>query len=85
MLVKLAAQSLLARRVTVALTIVSVTISVFVLLAIYHIKAEVKTNFTNTVSGADLIVGARTGQLNLLLYSVFRNWECDKQYLVGKF
>ena len=50
MLVKLAAQSLLARRVTVALTIVSVTISVFVLLAIYHIKTEVKTNFTNTVS-----------------------------------
>ncbi|MBO6851355.1 MAG: FtsX-like permease family protein, partial [Marinobacter sp.] len=28
-------------------------------------------SFTNTISGTDLIVGARSGQLNLLLYTVF--------------
>lgn len=72
MLVKLALKSLHARKVTVGLTVVSITISIFVLLAIHHIRNETKSNFTNTVSGVDLIVGARTGSLNLLLYSIFR-------------
>lgn len=72
MLTSLARKSLLSRKVTVGLTVLSITISVLVLLAIQHIKTEAKTSFTNTVSGVDLIVGARTGQLNLLLYSVFR-------------
>jgi len=34
--------------------------------------ARSKESFSKTVSGVDLIVGARTGPLNLLLYSVFR-------------
>ncbi|WP_339075464.1 ABC transporter permease [Teredinibacter turnerae] len=72
MIASLAAKSLWARKVTVGLTIASITISIFVLLAIQHIRVEAKTNFTNTASGVDLIVGARTGQINLLLYSVFR-------------
>lgn len=72
MLSRLAWKSLLARKTTVGLTVISITISVLVLLAIQHIKTEAKSSFTNTVSGVDLIVGARTGQLNLLLYSVFR-------------
>ncbi|HEY7774182.1 MAG TPA: FtsX-like permease family protein [Marinagarivorans sp.] len=72
MLHSLAWKSLLARKVTVCLTVISISISILVLLAIQHIRIDAKTNFTNTVSGVDLIVGARTGQLNLLLYSVFR-------------
>lgn len=72
MLFKLAFKSLIARKVSVGLTVFSICISVFVLLAIGHIKNETKSSFTSTVSGVDLIVGARTGQLNLLLYSVFR-------------
>ena len=35
------------------------------------LSAEVKHSFTSTISGTDLIVGARSGQLNLLLYTVF--------------
>jgi putative ABC transport system permease protein len=35
-------------------------------------RYQTKQSFANTVSGVDLIVGARTGRLNLLLYSVFR-------------
>ncbi len=72
MLLKLALKSLIARKVSVGFTVFSICISVFVLLAIGHIKNETKSSFTSTVSGVDLIVGARTGQLNLLLYSVFR-------------
>lgn len=72
MLLRVAWKSLLNRKVTVLLTVLSITVSVFVLLGVEHIRHEAKTSFSKTVSGTDLIVGARTGQLNLLLYSVFR-------------
>lgn len=72
MLVKVAWKSLLDRKLTAALTILAIAISVFVLLGVEHIRHETKSSFSNTVSGVDIIVGARTGQVNLLLYSVFR-------------
>ncbi|WP_333608139.1 ABC transporter permease [Arsukibacterium sp.] len=72
MLIKLARLSLWNRRGTVLLTLLSLTISISLLLGIEHLRKEARNSFTNTVSGTDLIVGARSGQLNLLLYSVFR-------------
>ena len=36
------------------------------------IRKEAKNGFINTISQTDLIVGARSGPINLLLYSVFR-------------
>lgn len=68
---KLALQSLLDRKDSVLLSILAMTISIFVLLGVEHIRHQAKDSFSNTVSGVDLIVGARTGSLNLLLYSVF--------------
>jgi len=52
--------------------ILSLTISIVVLLSIEHIRLQAKESFNRTISGVDLIVGAPSGQLNLLLYSVFR-------------
>lgn len=72
MFVNVAWHSLLNRKYTALLTLLSVAISTFVLLGVEHIRHEAKESFTKTVSGVDLIVGARTGPLNLLLYSVFR-------------
>ena len=72
MLLRLAIQSLLDRRSSVLLSCIAMTISIFVLLGVEHIRKESKESFSSTISGADLIVGARSGQLNLLLYSVFR-------------
>jgi len=72
MLLRLATQSLLHRKNSVALTCIAMTISIFVLLGVEHIREESKESFSSTISGADLIVGARSGRLNLLLYSVFR-------------
>jgi len=72
MLLKLAIKSLVDRKNSVALTCIAMTISVFVLLGVEHIRKESKESFSSTISGADLIVGARSGRLNLLLYSVFR-------------
>lgn len=72
MLMKLARLSLWNRRGTVLMTLISLTISITLLFGIDHLRKEAKHSFTSTVSGTDLIVGARSGQLNLLLYSVFR-------------
>lgn len=72
MLLKLARLSLWNRRSTVLMTWLSLTISIALLLGIDHLRTEAKNSFTSTVSGTDLIIGARSGQLNLLLYSVFR-------------
>ena len=72
MFLRLALKSLLNRKGSVALTLIAISISVLVLLGIEHIRHQAKENFSNTVSGVDLIVGARTGSLNLLLYTVFR-------------
>lgn len=65
-------KSLLNRKLSVGLTITSIALSVALLLGVERIRKEVQTSFMNTVSGTDLIVGARTGSLQLLLSSVFR-------------
>ncbi|GAA5317516.1 MAG: ABC transporter permease [Candidatus Pelagadaptatus aseana] len=72
MFFRLACKSLLNRKASVLLTVLAMSVSVFVLLGVEHIRSQTKQSFSNTVSGVDLIVGARTGSLNLLLYSVFR-------------
>lgn len=71
-LLKLTWKSLLNRKATVFLTIVSISLSVALLLGVEKVRYQVKDSFSSTVSGTDLIVGARSGQINLLLYSVFR-------------
>ena len=72
MLIKLAAKSLMQRRVSALLTVMMIAVSVFVLLSVEMIRYQAKDSFGKTVSGVDLLVGARTGQLNLLLHSVFQ-------------
>ena len=71
-LVQLAVKSVLNRRLTAGLTVLSVAVSVALLVGVDRIRTEARAGFANTISGADLIVGARGGPLNLLLYSVFR-------------
>ena len=68
----LALRSLRNRRATALLTICAIAISVALLLGVEKMRSAARDGFANTVSGVDLIVGARSGQLNLLLYSVFR-------------
>lgn len=72
MLAKLALKSLLDRKGSVVLSLMAMTVSIFVLLGVEHIRHQAKDNFSSTISGVDLIVGSKTGSLNLLLYSVFR-------------
>jgi len=72
MFFRLAYKSLLDRTGSVLLTLLAISVSIFVLLGIEHTRQQAKENFSNSVSGTDLIVGARTSSVNLLLYSVFR-------------
>ncbi len=69
---RLAWKSLLNRKATAILTIMTVAISVILLMGVERIRTQAKSSFANTVSGTDLIIGGRSGQVNLLLYSVFR-------------
>ena len=68
----LALKSFRNRRLTTILTIVSIALSVTLLLGVERIRTEARAGFTSTISGTDLIVGARSGPVQLLLYSVFR-------------
>ncbi|HDY8140045.1 TPA: ABC transporter permease [Vibrio vulnificus] len=68
----LAWKSLRNRKATAFLTVLTVAISVILLLGVEKIRTQAKESFANTISGTDLIVGGRSGQVNLLLYSVFR-------------
>lgn len=68
----LAVKSLRNRRQTALLTVLSIAVSVCLLLGVEKVRHEVRAQFLNTVSGTDLVVGARSGSINLLLYTVFR-------------
>ncbi|MDO4704825.1 MAG: ABC transporter permease [Comamonadaceae bacterium] len=71
-LLRLAWQSAWNRRFTLALTVFSIALSTFMLLGVERIRTDVRNGFTSAISGTDLVVGARTGSVQLLLYSVFR-------------
>lgn len=71
-ILRLALKSLLNRRYTALLMLFSITLSVTLLLGVERLRTESRASFANTVSGTDLVVGARSGAINLLLYSIFR-------------
>ncbi|WP_287810316.1 ABC transporter permease [Pseudomonas sp.] len=71
-LFRLAVASLANRRFTAFLTAFAIALSVCLLLAVERVRTEARNSFASTISGTDLIVGARSGSVNLLLYSVFR-------------
>lgn len=67
----LALRSLWNRRSSASLTLMTIAISVLLLMSVDKLRHDARDGFFNTVSGTDLIVGARSGSLPLLLYSVF--------------
>ncbi len=71
-ILRLALRSLLNRRFTALLTLLSIALSVTLLLGVERLRHEARNSFANTVSGTDLLVGARSGPVQLLLYAVFR-------------
>lgn len=72
MILRLAIGSLLARALTVGMTVLAIALSVALFLGVEKVRTGAKASFADTISGTDLIIGARSGLVQLLLYSVFR-------------
>lgn len=71
-ILRLALLSLWNRRFTALLTLLSIALSVALLVGVERVRTEARASFASTISGTDLIVGARSGPIQLLLYAVFR-------------
>jgi len=71
-LLGLAFRSLWNRKITTSLTVLTIAMSISLLIGIERIRQSTRQSFESTVSGVDMIVGARSAPMNLLLYSVFR-------------
>lgn len=74
-LLLLAARSAWNRRLTLGMTLIAVALSVTLLLAVERVRLEARNSFGQSVSGTDLIVGARSSPVQLMLYAVFRIGE----------
>lgn len=72
MMLRLAFLSLRNRWLTALLTVFAIAVSVALFLGVEKIRHGARESFADTISGADLIIGARTGNIQLLLYAVFR-------------
>ena len=72
MMLHLAFKSLRARKATALLTIAAIAFSTMLFVGVETLRTAARDSFSNTINGTDLIVGARSGPLTLLLYSVFR-------------
>jgi len=64
-------KSLRNRALTTSLTVISIALSVTLLLSVERIKKAAHEGFTSSISKTDLIVGARSGPVQLILYTVF--------------
>jgi putative ABC transport system permease protein len=71
LILRLALASLKSRKLTTALTVASIALSVTLLVGIETVRAGVRDSFAGTIRGVDLIVGARGGTLQVLLSTVF--------------
>jgi putative ABC transport system permease protein len=71
----LALMSAWNRRYSLGLIMLAIALSVTLLLGIERVRQDVRDGFSQSVSGTDLIVGARASPLQLVLYSVFRLGE----------
>lgn len=71
-LLSIAAKSAWNRRGTLALVALSIALATLLLLTLERMRTDIRASFSQAVSGTDLVVGARTGPVQLMLYAVFR-------------
>lgn len=71
----LAARSAWSRRATLAVCVVAIALSTLMLLAVERLRADARASFAQSVAGVDLVVGARSGAVQLMLYAIFHSGE----------
>ena len=67
------------RRLTLGLTLVAIALSVAMLLGVERLRSEAHPGFYLSISGTDLVVGARTSPVQLMLYAAFRIGEATSR------
>ena len=70
-LLHIALRSALNRRGTLALVMLSIALATALLLGLERLRTDIRSSFALAVSGTDLVVGARTSPVQLMLYAVF--------------
>lgn len=75
---RLAVASAWNRRGTLGLTVFTIALSVALLLGVERARVATREAFSTSVSGTDLVVGARTSPVQLMLYAVFRLGEATR-------
>ena len=70
-LLHIAVRSALNRRGTLALVMLSIALAPALLLGLERLRTDIRSSFALAVSGTDLVVGARTSPVQLMLYAVF--------------
>ena len=80
-LARLALRSAWNRRLTLALIVCSIALSVTMLLGVERARVAAREGFSQAVSGSDLVVGARTSPIQLVLYAVFHLGEATNNML----
>lgn len=71
-LLAIAWASALNRRGTLALVVAGIALATALLLGLERLRTDIRAGFSQSVSGTDLVVGARTSPIQLMLYAVFR-------------
>lgn len=84
-LLLLASRSAWSRKGSLLLLLLSVITSTCLLLGIDLARQSAKASFSNAVAGTDLIVGAQTSPVSLLLYSVFRIGQATRNMPYAEF
>jgi putative ABC transport system permease protein len=81
----LAVKSLANRRLASSLTLASVALSVALLIGVERVRVGARDSFAHTISQTDLIVGAKGGTIQLLLYAVFRMGSATQNVTYGTY
>ncbi len=74
-LIRLALASAWNRRLSLGLTLLAVLLATTMLLSVERVRHAARDGFAQSVSGTDLVVGARTSPVQLVLYAIFRLGE----------
>lgn len=91
-ILSLALASLSARRLTAALAVLSIAVSAALLISVERLRLAAKASFAGAVSDVDMVVGARSGGAQLMLYTVFHlgdavnniRWETYQQIAANR-
>lgn len=81
----LAFKSLKNRRLSTGLTIFSMTLSLVLLMSVERVKRAAQDGFTKSISGVDLVVGARSGPLQVIMYSVFNMGQATQNVSIESY